>query len=318
MVNFNIDSLEIQALKVMCQILLECVPNLSEGRHVSALNVLYKQLQRISGLYLLDASSDIDHHRSVLTLVGPPRALEIGLQYIFQWSAQYIDLRQHQGVHPRLGAVDVIPLIPLQGITQAEAVSFSHALGQRLATEFQVPIYFYEHSATAPHRRNLADIRRGQYEGLEIKMQQPGWAPDCGPTQPHPALGASVLGVRNFLVAYNMIFTPVDLARVRQLARRLRASSGGLPGVKALGLWLPQRATAQLSVNLTDLQQTSLQTFIQTLHHEAQQLGLTPLAGEVIGLLPQSVIWPGYFEDLRLSGPAPILEQRLQALTAGQ
>jgi glutamate formiminotransferase len=281
--------------------LLECVPNLSEGRDPLALQALYKQLSQLPELQILDHSADPDHHRSVWTWVAPPEVIEQALMCLYQWAESQIDLRKHQGAHPRIGAVDVVPLIPIEGISRHEAIAFSKGLAVRLANRFQLPIFLYEASATQPQRRNLAAIRQGQFEGLHEKLKQPAWLPDFGPAQPHPSLGATALGVRDFLIAFNLCYGAQELAPVKELARRLRASNGGLPAVKALGLWLPQRQKTQLSFNLTDFRVTSLQDLIQAVLKQGAELGITPEAGEIIGLIPQAATWPGFETALKLT-----------------
>lgn len=298
----------------MKKALLECVPNLSEGRAPSALQALYTELSHIPELQILNVSADGDHHRSVWTWAGPPEAIESALFSAYTWAETQIDLRLHQGAHPRIGAVDVVPLIPLQNISAAEAVVFSQGLAARLAQRFDLPIFLYEKSATRPERRNLAHIRQGQYEGLSAKLQAPEWVPDFGPSHPHPRLGATALGVRDFLIAFNLFYPAEAFAAVKSLAQRLRASNGGLPCVKALGLFLPQRQKAQLSFNLTDFRVTPLQVLMQAVLKEGAELGLLPPeAGEVIGLIPEAATWPGFRTDLRLIDPRNvILEQHLK------
>ncbi|MGE3726688.1 MAG: glutamate formimidoyltransferase [Candidatus Sericytochromatia bacterium] len=299
----------------MKKTLLECVPNISEGRDPLALHALYQTLSQLPELQILDYSADPDHHRSVWTWAAPPDVIEQALNMLFHWAERQIDLSRHQGAHPRIGAVDVIPLIPLQGISQNEAVQFSQALAGRLAQRFQLPIFLYEQSASQPERQNLAAIRRGQFEGLSEKLKQPSWAPDFGPAQPHPSLGATALGVRDFLIAFNLFYGKQELSAVKALAHRLRASSGGLPAVKALGLWLPQRQCAQLSFNLTDFRITSLQRLIQAVFKEGAKLGIEPESGEIIGLIPADAAWPGFEADLKLMDPRDvILEYHLRSV----
>ncbi len=285
----------------MKKTLLECVPNLSEGRDPLALQALYKQLSQLPELQILDHSADPDHHRSVWTWVAPPEVIEQALMCLFHWAEKQIDLRKHQGAHLRIGAIDVIPLIPIEGISKHEAVAFSKSLAARLAHHFQLPIFLYEASATQAQRCNLASIRQGQFEGLSEKLKQPAWLPDFGPTQPHPSLGATALGVRDFLIAFNLCYGAQELAPVKELARRLRASNGGLPAVKALGLWLPQRQKTQLSFNLTDFRVTSLQDLIQAVLKQGAELGIAPETGEIIGLIPEAATWPGFENDLKLT-----------------
>jgi glutamate formiminotransferase / 5-formyltetrahydrofolate cyclo-ligase len=293
--------------------LLECVPNLSEGRNTRILSLLTQELKQLPELQILDFSADPDHHRSVFTWAAPPKTLEQALFILYEWAHKYIDLSTHKGAHPRIGAIDVVPIIPLIGITESETLAFVRQLAARLASHFELPLFLYEKSAQQPQRANLALIRKGQYEGLAQKMQNSEWKPDFGPAIPHPRLGASAIGVRDFLIAYNLFFGPQDLLKVKELAARLRASNGGLPAVKALGIWLPSRQSAQLSFNLTDFHQTPLRHLITEVLSLAGELGLKPAQGEIIGLLPEAAVWPGFENDLYLNQNRNfILEQHLK------
>lgn len=294
--------------------LLECVPNLSEGRNLEALTQLWDELKQIPELQCLHRCSDPDHHRSVLTLAGPPAPLQQALHQIFAWAQAHIDLRQHQGVHPRIGAVDVIPLVPLQGISEAEAVAFSQALAADLAQRWQVPIYLYEASSRQRQHSALPQIRRGGFEGLSQKMQAPTWQPDFGPQQPHPSLGASVLGVRKILIAWNVWLESQDLELARRIAARLRESGGGFPALRTLGLYLPQQQQVQISMNLLDYHQSGLFAIMDAIRRECATAGVRIAHTEFIGLPPREALLNCAQDYLQTSSDfseASLLESRL-------
>jgi glutamate formiminotransferase len=270
--------------------LLECVPNVSEGRDGRALAELERRLRGVPGLRLLDRSSDGDHHRTVVTLAGRPGPLRDGILELFAWAADHVDLRAHRGVHPRVGAVDVVPFVPLAGATMADAVAAAEASAQAVAARFGLPVYLYEAAARAPERRLLADIRRGQFEGFPAKIAQPGWAPDFGPARVHERLGVSVFGARFFLIAVNARLATADVAAAKAIARAVREATGGLPGVRALGLLLESRGCAQVSMNLVDYRKTSLFDLLARVEAEARALGTEVVATELIGLVPAAAL----------------------------
>src|SRR6188474_2000625 len=221
--------------------LLECVPNVSEGRDTAALAALERRLAAVPGLRLLDLAPDRDHHRSVVTLAGTAETLRDGVLALFAWAADHVDLRSHRGVHPRVGAVDVVPFVPLAGATMADAIAAAEGTAAAIAEAFDLPVYLYEQAARRPERRLLADIRRGQFEGFAAKIAQPEWAPDFGPRQVHPQIGVTVVGARFFLLAVNARLATNDVTTARAIARAVREATGGLPGVRALGLYLESR-----------------------------------------------------------------------------
>ncbi|HEY9843328.1 MAG TPA: glutamate formimidoyltransferase [Candidatus Obscuribacterales bacterium] len=294
--------------------LLECIPNLSEGRDPAALDRLWDNLGRIPGLHRLHRTSDPDHHRSVLTLAGSPESLRTALHGLFEWALGQIDLSRHQGVHPRIGALDVIPLVPLQDISVAEAVAFSHSLGAELASRWQVPIYLYEDSVLHLGRSALPDIRRGGFEGLGEKLRLPYWQPDFGPAIPHPALGASVLGVRKLLIAWNVFLESTDLELARRIARGIRARDGGFPALRALGFYLAHRRQVQISMNLLDFEQTSLFAVMEKIRTLAAESGVRVSGTEFIGLVPRRALLESAWQYLGAEGPAALpalLEEQL-------
>jgi len=286
--------------------LLECVPNVSEARRPEALRALETAVTDVPGVLLLDRHSDADHNRTVLTLAGSALALRDGVRALYRWAEEWVDLRRHQGVHPRIGAVDVVPFVPLAGATMAMAIEAAMLAGNAIAQEFGVPVYFYEEAARRPERRLLADIRRGQFEGLPEKMALPAWAPDLGPPRPHPRLGASVVGARFFLLAVNARLGSSDVEVARAIARAVRESSGGLPGVRALGLLLQSRGCAQVSMNLVDYRKTSLLDLLQRVDAEARARGTEVTATELVGLAPAAAL----LEPLRLLLRSDALSQR--------
>lgn len=291
--------------------LLECIPNLSEGRDPAALDRLWQSLQQISGLQCLHRSADPDHHRSVLTLAGPPAAIRNAAHAMLAWASSQIDLRQHQGVHPRIGALDVLPLVPLQGISQAEAVAFSQELAAELAARWQLPIYLYEASARQPERQALPVIRRGGFEQLAARMRA-GFLADAGPAAPHPQLGATVLGVRPFLIAWNVLLESQDLALAQQIARSIRERDGGFQAVRALGLWLPGKGRVQVSMNLLDFRQTGLWPVYQKIQALAGAAGVQVGQSELIGLPPREALLEAACAALQ-TGPDFKLDHVLEA-----
>jgi glutamate formiminotransferase len=287
---------------------LECVPNLSEGRRPEVVARL-AAAAAVPGVQTLDLSSDVDHNRSVLTLAGEPEALHRGLLGLYAAAVAEIDLRRHEGVHPRVGAVDVAPFVALGDTPPALAVAAAERLGAAVADRFALPVYLYEQAARRPERRSLAEIRKGNLAGLERRLAtDPAWQPDFGPARLHPTAGAAVIGARFFLLALNLPLDTADVAVARALARRLRESSGGLPAVRALGVYLASRGRAQLSMNLIDFRRTSLATLLERAHREAAALSVELGELEVIGLVPEAAVEPA----LRRQLAGHILEERLE------
>jgi glutamate formiminotransferase len=271
---------------------LECVPNVSEGRRPEVVARLVAAAASVSGARVLDVSSDPDHNRSVLTLAGGAEALHQALLALYAAALAEIDLNQHEGVHPRLGAVDVAPFVPLGETPMAVAVAAAERLAREVAERFALPVYLYEqaarpHPAGHPGRRLLADIRRGGFEGLAEKLADPAWAPDFGPPRPHPTAGATVIGARFFLIAFNAVLDTADVAVARAVARRVRESGGGLPAVRAMGVYLASRGRAQVSMNLVDFRRTPILTALDRVRKEAEALGARVTETEVVGLVPE-------------------------------
>ena len=294
--------------------LIECVPNVSEGRRPDVVNAIAEAVSRVGAVRLLDRSSDEAHNRSVLTLAGDAPAVQQAVVALFAAALELIDLRHHSGAHPRMGAVDVVPFIPLEGATMGECVALARETASVVATRFQLPVYLYEEAAVTPGRRNLADIRRGEFEGLAAKLASPGWAPDYGPSHPHPSAGATVIGARAPLIAFNVNLATDRLDVAKAVAAAVRHSSGGLPFVKALGIPLPHRGIVQVSMNLTDFTQTPMTRAFAAVRDEAERLGATVVDSEIIGLVPEAALPPDPEQTLMVTGfnRNQVLEHRLK------
>lgn len=293
--------------------IIECVPNISEGRKAEVVDAAVGAL-RSTGVRVLDVQSDKDHNRSVLTLAGDETTLEAAVTALFEAVLPRIDLRAHQGEHPRLGAVDVVPFVPIEGATMPDCVALARRVAEAVASRFQVPVFLYEEAAAAPHRRNLEDIRRGEFEGLAAKMQDPSWRPDFGPASPHPSAGACVMGARMPLIAYNINLATADLDVARRIAKAIRFSSGGFRFVKAMGVMLDERKVAQVSINMTDFKRTPLHRVFETVRAEAARYGVNVIGSEIVGLVPAEALIDAADHFLRLEGfnPSQVLERRIR------
>jgi glutamate formiminotransferase len=294
--------------------LIECVPNISEGLRTEVVAGIVTALRDIAGLHVLDVQSDPTHNRSVLTLAGTPEVLRVALPRLCELTMRAVDLRTHRGEHPRLGAVDVMPFIPLEGATMADCVLLARQVGAELGERLGLPVYLYEEAATTPARRNLEDIRRGEFEGLADKMRQPEWAPDFGPSTPHPTAGATVVGARMPLIAYNINLATDRVDVARKIASAVRMSSGGLRFVKAMGLALDGRPVVQVSMNLTHFEKTPMHRVFDMVQREAARYGVAVLESEIVGLVPQAALLQAAAHYLQLDGfsTAQVLEHRLQ------
>lgn len=300
----------------MAQPLIECVPNFSAGRDPVVVERIAQAIASTPGAKLLAQESDIDHHRAVLTFAGHPDAVLEAAFRAVQIASQTIDLNTHHGVHPRIGAADVVPLVPIQGITLDQCAILAHQLGQRIWTELQIPIYFYEAAALRPERKRLEVVRQGSFETLrQAVFTDPARHPDLGGPALHPTAGATIVGARKYLLAYNINLQTADLAIAKQIARRIRASSGGLPHVKAMGVMLHSRGMAQVSMNLTDFEITPLHTVFAAVQHEASKLGVAIAGSEIIGLMPAAALaqTAAHFLSCENYRDSAILENRLLA-----
>lgn len=294
--------------------LLESIPNVSEGTRLDVLDVLAAAAAAAPAASLLDRTADPSHNRSVFTIAGTREGVRHAVLALAEVAVAQIDLRAHRGVHPRLGAIDVVPFVPLHGATMADAVALAHQVGRAIAERHDVPVYLYEEAATAPGRRRLENVRRGQFEGLAGKMARPEWMPDFGPPRPHPTAGATAVGARMALVAFNVNLATDRLDTAMAIARRVRESSGGLPHVKALGLMVKDR-TAQVSMNLTNYERTPVHEAFEAVKREAARLGTTVLGSELIGLIPAAALAGTSFAELQLppGAASQVLETRLAA-----
>lgn len=296
---------------------LECVPNVSEGRRPEVVARLAAAASSPPGVRLLDVSSDPDHNRSVLTLAGDAEGLVRGLLALYEVALAEIDLTRHQGVHPRVGAVDVVPFVPLGDTPMADAVAAAERLAPEVARRFGLPVYLYERAARLPERSALAAIRKGQFEGFAAKLEDPFWAPDFGPARVHPTAGVTVVGARFFLIAFNAVLDTADVAVARAIARRVRESGGGLPAVRAMGVYLESRGRAQVSMNLVDFRRTPVLRVLERVRAEAAALGATMVEGELIGLMPEEAARGVVRDALQLPGgpEAPaLIEDRLRPI----
>jgi glutamate formiminotransferase len=266
--------------------LIEVVPNFSEGRRLQVVDRLAAAVRSTPGVHLLDRTSDPSHNRSVLTFVGAPEAAADAMDRAVGVAVGEIDMERQSGEHPRIGAVDVIPFVPLGDTTMAEAVTLATTFGARIADEFGLPVYLYAQAATRPDRVKLSDVRRGQYEGLRTAIGDPDRRPDFGPARMHPTAGAVAVGARPFLIAWNINLDSRDLDLARRIARRIRESGGGLPRVQANGFWIEELGRAQVSMNLLDFAVTPLWQAWETVAAEARAEGVEPAESELIGLAP--------------------------------
>src|SRR5208337_4547901 len=297
------------------QTIIECVPNFSEGRDVQKVETIIRALLDGPDVYLLDKEMDADHNRSVITLVGTRQSIgEAALRGIGK-AAELIDLNQQQGAHPRLGATDVVPFIPISGVTLEECVRIAEWVAEEAWRRFQIPTYLYEAAARKPERVNLENVRRGQFEGLREEVRtNPERLPDFGEAALHPTAGATVVGARKFLIAYNINLNTPDVAPAKAIARKIRASSGGFPCVKAMGVELKARNLAQVSMNLTDFETTSLATVFDAVTREAAALGVEVVGSEIVGLVPRRALDAAAVQFLRVENfrPELVLENRLE------
>mgnify|MGYP000843562537 FL=1 len=280
--------------------IVECVPNFSEGRRPEVVLEIVEAVRSVPGVRLLDWSSDVDHNRSVLTLVGEPAAVKDAAFRGISRAAELIDMEKHEGEHPRIGATDVVPFVPVSGVTMEECVELARDLGQEVASKLRIPVYLYEEAATREERRNLATIRRGEYEGLKKEIGLPERRPDFGEPVMHPTAGAIVIGARNYLIAYNINLSTSDVSIAKKIAQRVRASSGGLMYVKALGIMLEDKNLAQVSMNLTNFEKTPIHVVFNLVKTEAERYGVSIVGSELIGLAPMKALLDAAVYYLRL------------------
>lgn len=270
--------------------LVECVPNFSEGQRPEVINAIVDQARAVPGVKVLDYSSDPDHNRTVLTFVGEPQAAKKAAFACCAKAAELIDMEKHRGGHPRIGATDVIPFIPVADVTMEDCVALAHELGKEVAEKLSIPVYFYEAAAKRPSMKALPDVRKGEYEGLKEAIKTPERAPDEGPQAMHPKAGATVIGARPFLVAFNINLNTSDVSVAKKIAQAIRAAKGGYVNCRAIGLMLDDRGIAQVSINMTDYTATPLHRVFETVKSEAARYGVNVVGSEVIGLTPMQAL----------------------------
>jgi glutamate formiminotransferase len=298
--------------------LVECVPNFSEGRDPAKVDAIVEAM-RIPGVYLLDREMDSDHNRCVITLAGEREAIQEAAIRGVGKAAELIDLTRHQGAHPRMGAADVVPFIPIDGVTIEDCVAMARHVGAEIWKRFQIPVYLYEAAATTPERQNLENIRRGQFEGIRDEIAtNPVRKPDFGEPRVHPTAGATVVGARKPLIAYNVFLNTSDVAIAKKIAKAVRFSSGGLRFVKAAGFLV--RGMAQVSMNLTDFEQTPIHRVFAFVKREAERYGVVPVSSEIVGLIPKLALeqTAEWFLQVENFDSSLILENRLAAVMGGK
>ena len=295
--------------------IIESIPNVSEGRRPDVVAGFADAIRQVPGVALLDVSSDASHNRSVFTLVGDAPALKAATLALFNAAVAAIDLRTHQGEHPRLGAVDVVPFVPIEGATMADCVELAKDVAATVAERFALPVFLYEEAASHGARRNLEDIRRGEFEGLRAKMNAPEWKPDFGPAVPHESAGASVIGARMPLIAYNINLNSDRLDVAKKIASAIRHSSGGLRFVKAMGVMLEDRGIAQVSMNLTNYEKTPIFRVFEMVKREGERYGVSILESEIVGLVPSAALLGAAEYYLQIEGfkPTQVLENKLRS-----
>jgi glutamate formiminotransferase/formiminotetrahydrofolate cyclodeaminase len=298
--------------------LVECVPNFSEGRDPAKVDAIIDAM-KVPGVYLLDREMDSDHNRCVITLVGEREAIQEAAIRGVGKAAELIDLTKHQGAHPRMGAADVVPFIPIDGVTIEDCVAMARHVGAEIAKRFQIPVYLYEAAAATPERQNLENIRRGQFEGVRADIAtNPARKPDFGEPRVHPTAGATVVGARKFLIAYNVFLNTPDVDIAKKIAKAVRYSSGGLRYVKGAGFLV--RGLAQVSMNLTDFEQTPIHRVFEYVKREAERYGVIPVSSEIVGLIPKKALEQAaeWFLQVEHFDSSLILENRLAAVMGGK
>ena len=270
--------------------IMECVPNFSEGRDLEKIEKIVSAFRAKEGVKLLDYSNDTDHNRCVVTVVGEPEALKAAVIEAVGTAVELIDLNKHEGQHPRMGAVDVVPFIPIKGCTMDDAVALSKEVGAKIAELYNLPVFLYEKSASAPYRENLAAVRKGEFEGMAEKIKQPEWHPDFGPAERHATAGTVAVGARMPLVAFNINLNTPSLDIAHSIAKRIRFIGGGLRFCKAMGVDLTERGLTQVSINMTDYSKTALYQAFEMVKYEARRYGVSIVGSEIIGLVPMAAL----------------------------
>ncbi len=300
--------------------LIECVPNFSEGRDAAKVDAIVAAMSSVPGVYVLDREMDADHNRSVITLAGEPDAVAEAALLGTGKAMELIDLTKHTGAHPRVGATDVVPFIPIDGVTIEDCVVLARRVGNEIWGRYRIPVFFYEAAATRPDRVNLENVRRGQFEGLREELKKNhDRQPDVGEPKLHPTAGVTVVGARKFLIAYNVNLNTSDIGVANKIAKAIRFSSGGLRYVKSMGVELKARNLAQVSINLTDFEQTPMHRVYEMVKREAERYGVMPVGSEIVGLVPKKAIemTADFFLQLENFSPAQVFENKLAATLSG-
>ena len=300
--------------------LIECVPNFSEGRDPAKVDAIVGAMSSVPGVYVLDREMDADHNRCVVTLAGEPEAVAEAALRGAGKAMELIDLTKHSGAHPRVGATDVLPFIPIEGVTIEDCVALARRVGHEIWKRYRIPVFFYEAAATRPDRTNLENVRRGQFEGLREEMRTNlDRQPDVGEPKVHPTAGVTVVGARKFLIAYNVNLNTADVSIANKIAKAIRFSSGGLRYVKSMGVELKARNLAQVSINLTDFEQTPMHRVYEMVKREAERYGAVPVGSEIVGLIPKKAIEMAadFFLQLENFSPAQVLENKLESALTG-
>lgn len=293
--------------------LVECVPNFSEGRRSEVIEAILNEIRQVPGVRLLDYLSDASHNRTVVSFVGEPQAAKQAAFRACVKATELIDMNQHRGEHPRIGATDVIPFIPLTEVTMDECIELAQSLGKEIADKLEIPVYLYEEASTRPHLKTLPQIRKGDYEGLREAIKEPQRYPDFGPKSTHPTAGAVAVGAREFLVAFNVNLDTADVKIAKQIAKAIRESGGGYKNVKALGIMIEERGQAQVTINMCNYRTTPLHRVFETIKNEAARYGVNVVGSEIIGLTPLEALVDAAVFYLRLEGfkREQIIETRL-------
>jgi glutamate formiminotransferase len=294
--------------------IIECVPNISEGRRKEIIDEIVNPLREIKDLKVLSVSSDSDHNRTVITLIGTRDSLYDGVLMLYENAVRFIDLTVHKGEHPRAGAVDVVPFVPIKNVSTEDCVNLAKRVAEAVANKFNIPVYLYEDAASSEERRDLAAIRKGEFEGFFEKIKDPKWKPDYGPDRVHPTAGITVIGARMPLIAYNINLNTSSVEIAKNIAKAIRHSSGGMRYVKALGMMLHDRNIAQVSINLTNYKQSPIFRVFELVKREAQRYGVSIISSEIVGLVPQEALIEAaeYYLQLENFDKLQILENKIQ------
>ena len=293
--------------------IIECVPNFSEGRNLKKIEIIVNSFRGKEGVKLLDYQSDMDHNRMVVTVVGEPTPLKTALIEAMGSAIEVIDMAKHKGQHPRMGAIDVVPFIPVKNVSMTEAVDISRKFAKEVSEKYNLPVFLYEESARRPERRNLADIRKGQFEAMADKIKQPEWKPDFGPAEIHPTAGVTAVGARMPLVAFNVNLDTDDLTIANDIAKKVRQISGGLRYCKGIGVELKERGIVQVSMNMTDYTKTALYRSFELIKMEAKRYGVNVVGSEIIGLVPMEALMDTavYYLGIENFSMEQVLEARI-------